>query len=101
MKNSFQQRLESLQNQYEALIVQPNKISEDGNGIFDRYRYPILTAKHIPLFWKYDLECRNQSIPDGAVLAWFLTRRAIKWGDRYIIAARVEGSDRKSFFANR
>ncbi len=100
MNNSFKERLESLQHQYEGLIVQPNKIIKDSNGIFNRYQHPILTAKHTPPFWKYDLNAEtNPYLLERFGINAVFNAGAIKWGDGYVLAARVEGSDRKSFFA--
>jgi 4-O-beta-D-mannosyl-D-glucose phosphorylase len=51
----FKKRLNQLYNNYEQLITKPNKIQDTGNGIFDRYQFPVLTAAHAPVFWRYDL----------------------------------------------
>lgn len=100
MKNSFTKRLESLQKKYEELISRPNSVKEDGNGIFDRYHNPILTEEHIPIFWKYDLNAStNPYLMERFGINAVFNAGAIKWYDKYILAARVEGTDRKSFFA--
>lgn len=100
MKNLFKERLERLQDKFEKLITQPNKIKEDGNGVFDRYHNPILTAEHIPIFWKYDLnEATSPYLMERFGINAVFNAGAIKWRDKYILAARVEGTDRKSFFA--
>lgn len=100
MKNSFSKRLERLQRDYEELIAQPNKMGENGNGIFDRYHNPVLTSMHIPLFWKYDLNASaNPFLMERIGINAVFNAGAIKWEDKYILSARVEGADRKSFFA--
>ena len=40
---------------YEKLIGRKNIISERYNGIYDCYEYPVLTAAHAPLIWRYDM----------------------------------------------
>jgi len=100
MENSFEKRLEKLQKKFEKLVTQPNKIKEAGNGIFDRYHNPILTSEHIPIFWKYDLnETTNPYLMERFGINAVFNAGAMKWHDKYILAARVEGTDRKSFFA--
>ncbi|MGH9593838.1 MAG: glycosidase, partial [Bryobacteraceae bacterium] len=53
-KTSFQQKLKQLQQQHQKLLKRPNRKQKQGNGIFDRYEFPVLTAEHTPLFWRYD-----------------------------------------------
>ena len=49
-------RLEELTQHYEALITRKNEICNNNNGIYRRYHYPVLTAEHAPLIWKYDFD---------------------------------------------
>ncbi len=67
MKIDFQARLNALQQAYNNIIKQENVVEELGNGVYDRYQNPVLTAKHAPLTWRYDLNSHNQSVPDGKV----------------------------------
>ena len=100
MKHSFGRRLHKLQNSFEELTRRKNEKVEDSNGIFDRYRYPILTAKHTPLFWRYDLnEVTNPFLMERFGINAAFNAGAMKWNNSYILVARVEGADRKSFFA--
>lgn len=100
MKQSFKMRLKKLQKNFTELIDQKNEPVKNGNGIFDRYKYPVLTAMHIPLFWKYDLnETRNPFLMERFGINAAFNAGAMKWKDKYVLAVRVEGSDRKSFFA--
>src|SRR5258708_21381842 len=100
MKNLFNKRLTRLTEIYGELISKPNETNDIGNGIFDRYKYPVLTAEHAPLFWRYDLnEKSNPFIMDRFVINGVFNAGAIKWEDKYVLMARVEGADRKSFFA--
>jgi len=68
--------------------------------VYQRYEFPIITAAHIPLHWRYDLNAKTNpySLERIGVNATF-NAGAIKWNDRYLLSVRVEGYDRKSFFA--
>ncbi|WP_238857893.1 glycoside hydrolase family 130 protein [Poritiphilus flavus] len=85
---------------YERLVGRTNSPVPESNGIITRYQYPIITADHIPVNWRYDLNQKTN--PFGleriGVNAAF-NAGAIKWKGKYLLAVRVEGSDRKSFFA--
>jgi len=97
--NSFEQRLSRLQQQYRELIERPNKALED-NGVYERYQYPVLTAAHAPLAWRYDLSPeRNPFLMERIGVHAVFNAGAIKWKGKYVVVARVEGNDRKSFFA--
>ncbi len=96
----FKERLQQLEECWETLIQRPNAMEAPGNGIVDRYRYPILTAAHTPLFWRYDLnEERNPFLMERFGINAVFNAGAIKWKGKYLLMARVEGNDRKSFFA--
>ncbi|WP_278336067.1 glycosidase [Clostridium thermosuccinogenes] len=73
---------------------------EGGNGIFDRYKYPVLTAEHTPLFWRYDLDHRtNPYLMECLGINCVFNPGAIELDGKFYLIARVEGADRKSFFA--
>lgn len=100
MINQFWERIELLNDHYAQLILRPNERQSPGNGIFHRYRHPVLTAGHAPLFWRYDLDERsNPFLMERFGINGVFNAGAIKWQDRYIMMVRVEGWDRKSFFA--
>src|SRR6185503_4669313 len=100
MNEDFFDRLTTLEKRQEALIGRCNEKAEPGNGIIDRYKNPILTAQHTPLFWKYDLNAAtNPYLMERFAINAVLNAGAIKWNDKYIVVARVEAADRKSFFA--
>jgi len=100
MKEIFFERLEKLQKQHEQILQRENEPVEDGNGIYKRYRYPVLTAQHAPLFWRYDLDYKtNPYLIERFGINAVLNAGAIKWNGKYLLMARVEGLDRKSFFA--
>jgi 4-O-beta-D-mannosyl-D-glucose phosphorylase len=98
--NTFEQRLAQLNAHYESLVSQPNKKVMLGNGIYDRYENPVVTAQHAPIAWRYDLnpETNPFCMERFGINAAF-NAGAIKWNGKYILAVRVEGLDRKSFFA--
>ncbi|MEO8561752.1 MAG: glycosidase [bacterium] len=93
-------RLRALQSAHEALIARRNERVDGGGGVIHRYRYPILTAEHTPVFWRYDLspETNPLALERMGINAVF-NPGAIKHEGRYLMVARVEGADRKSFFA--
>jgi 4-O-beta-D-mannosyl-D-glucose phosphorylase len=96
----FESRLNQLENSYRQLISKPNKKQELGNGIFDRYQDPVLTAAHAPVFWRYDLNPQtNPFLIERFGINAAFNSGAIKWNGKYLLVARVEGLDRKSFFA--
>jgi 4-O-beta-D-mannosyl-D-glucose phosphorylase len=100
MKNFFSKRLTKLNERYMELVKRPNQTNTIGNGIFDRYKYPVLTAAHAPLFWRYDLdEHTNPFLMERFGINGVFNAGAIRWKDGYIMMVRVEGWDRKSFFA--
>ncbi len=100
MKNAFNKRLAKLEEVYESLINLPNEATADTNGVYQRYKNPVLTAAHTPLFWRYDLNFEtNPYLMERFGINAVLNAGAIKWNDKYVVIARVEGADRKSFFA--
>lgn len=87
------------QAQNELLSLNNEKISI-GNGIYDRYHYPVVTAKHIPLNWRYDFNPEtNPFLQERIGVNSTCNAGAIKWKGNYLLVVRVEGNDRKSFFA--
>ncbi len=97
--NKFSERLKALYKQYESLIMRNNK-AICGNGIFQRFQYPVLTAAHTPIFWRYDLNPKtNPFLIERFIINGVFNAGAIKLNDRYYLVVRVEGADRKSFFA--
>ncbi len=96
---NFEERLEWLKSNHEALITRKNTPVE-GNGVYERYENPILTGEHAPLFWRYDLNREtNPYLMERFGIHAAFNSGAIKWGDKYVLVVRVEAMDRKSFFA--
>lgn len=83
----------------EALISRKNIKSEEYNGIYDRYEYPVLTREHIPLSWRYDLNPEtNPYFMERLGVNAVMNAGAIRLNGKYYLVARIEGNDRKSFF---
>ena len=100
MNDIFKDRKAKITERHEALLSRPNKREEQGNGIVDRYENPVLTAAHTPLEWRYDFNPEtNPYFMERIMMNATMNSGAIKWGDKYVVVVRVEGADRKSFFA--
>ncbi|MFL5745780.1 MAG: glycosidase [Niastella sp.] len=100
MDTNFLKRLEMLEKSHEKLINRANEKREEDNGIYCRYKNPVLTALHTPLFWRYDLNAAtNPFLMERIGINSVLNAGAIKLNGKYYLIARVEGADRKSFFA--
>lgn len=97
---NFQEKVDALRKHHEELLTRPNKMKEWGNGIYDKYENPILTAQHTPLEWRYDFnENDNPYLMQRIMMNATLNSGAMKWNGKYLLVVRVEGADRKSFFA--
>ena len=97
---NYQEKVQALRQRHEALLRRKNQVVEGGNGIYEKYVYPILTAEHTPLEWKYDFnEQDNPFLMQRIMMNAVLNAGAIKLDGRYLLVCRVEGADRKSFFA--
>jgi 4-O-beta-D-mannosyl-D-glucose phosphorylase len=96
----FIQRLKTLADEHKRLLERKNEKLEPGNGVFDRYRYPVVTAEHTPLFWRYDLNPdTNPYLMERMGINGAFNPGAVELGGKICLAVRVEGVDRKSFFA--
>ena len=107
---NYQSKISSLRAAHEALLTRPNEpMAENGlstfdfrlsTGIYTKYQYPILTAEHTPLEWRYDFnEQDNPYLMQRIMMNAVLNAGAILFDGKYTVVARVEGADRKSFFA--
>ena len=98
--DNFKIRLGKLTADHEELITRTNRKVTTGNGIFERYEYPVLTAAHTPLSWRYDLNPdTNPNLMERFGINAAFNAGAMKLDGKYLLAVRVEGYDRKSFFA--
>lgn len=97
----FEKRLKMLTEQHEALVNRKNEVDPNwNNGLYERYRYPVLTAAHTPLFWRYDLNpATNPYLMERIGINAVFNPGAIEYNGKICLMCRVEGADRKSFFA--
>ena len=98
--NAFKDKVEELLKTHESLLSKKNIPTTNSNGIFQRYENPILTNAHAPIIWRYDLnEKTNPFLMERIGINATFNSGAMKWNNRYLLVVRVEGNDRKSFFA--
>jgi 4-O-beta-D-mannosyl-D-glucose phosphorylase len=96
----FTERREAIRREHEALLIRENEKLFSSNGIFNRYRYPVLTRDHFPMEWRYDFNPEtNPYFMERISFNAAFNAGAIKWKGKYLLAVRGEGNDRKSFFA--
>ncbi|MBY0346680.1 MAG: glycosidase, partial [Hydrotalea flava] len=93
-------RFNWLKDNYESLIKKNNQPIQQLSGLYVRYSNPVLTAAHTPLMWRYDLNpATNPYLLERFGINAVFNAGAIKFNDKYLLMVRVEGTDRKSFFA--
>ena len=96
----FKKSVQSLFKDQERLLNQRNRKAPGGNGVYDRYEFPVLTAGHAPIAWRYDLDRKtNPLLLERIAVNAAFNAGAILHKGKYLVVARVEGVDRKSFFA--
>src|SRR5690606_32285227 len=96
----FSERRKMLEEEFVQLLERGNAPVNSGNGIFERFKYPVLTSSHIPLEWKYDFNMQtNPYLLERFGINAVFNAGAMRFNGKYILVARVEGADRKSFFA--
>lgn len=101
IKASFEDKLSQLKAQHEQLLSQANKInSGEYNGIYQRFENPVVTHQHIPLEWRFDMNAStNPYLMERIGTNAAFNAGAMMWKGKYIVVVRVEGVDRKSYFA--
>jgi 4-O-beta-D-mannosyl-D-glucose phosphorylase len=98
---TYRQRLKDLIKRHEALITRKNKVDAtwDG-GVFERFVHPVVTAEHAPLTWRFDFDQkRNPHLLERLGVGAAFNPGAIEIDGKILLMVRVEGADRKSFFA--
>ena len=97
----FHRKLDQLQAEHRQLLERKNSIDPRWhNGLFDRYVHPVVSAAHTPLFWRYDFDPqRNPFLMERMGINGAFNTGAMEWNGKIILVLRVEGYDRKSFFA--
>ncbi len=94
------ERYYELAKKQQELIAKKNKKTEEFDGILQRYENPVLTREHAPVIWRYDLNTEtNPNFQERLGINAVFNSGAIYMNGKFYLAARVEGSDRKSFFA--
>lgn len=97
---NFISEMNTIIQKYESLLSRSNPILESTNGIYNRYQHPVVTAAHIPIEWRYDLNPEtNPYCMERIRFNVVMNSGAIKWNGKYLLVVRVEAADRKSFFA--
>lgn len=100
MSELFNQRKEQLERQQRELVTLKNEPEAIGNGIYKRFIHPVITADHAPLTWRYDFDPKtNPFLMERFGINAAFNAGAIKHDGKYLLIVRVEGNDRKSFFA--
>jgi 4-O-beta-D-mannosyl-D-glucose phosphorylase len=99
-RKSFDAKLSELKKNHESLILKKNEKTADYNGIYEKYKFPILTGHHAPLSWRFDLNYEtNPLLLQRIGINAAFNAGAILFEGKYLMVVRVEGWDRKSFFA--
>ena len=89
MKKNFEKRLNELKRSHKELIKRKNRKKESDNGIYERFEYPVLTAKHTPLFWRYDLNQEtNPYLMERFGINAVFNSGAIKWNKKYLLSGK-------------
>jgi 4-O-beta-D-mannosyl-D-glucose phosphorylase len=97
---AFKKNVLALLKQQEKLLARHNRKVPGGNGIYERYEFPVLTAAHAPVAWRYDLDQKtNPFLMERIGVNAVFNAGAILHKNKFLVVARVEGVDRKSFFA--
>ncbi len=96
----FQERKETIRKEHEEFLRRENEEIFSANGIFHRYKNPVLTRDHFPMEWRYDFNPEtNPYFMERISFNAAFNAGALKWKGKYLLAVRCEGNDRKSFFA--
>ncbi len=99
-QSEFNSRLKLLTERHEELLSRKNSRIDSSNGIVERYVNPVVTAEHTPLFWRYDFNYEtNPHLLERLGINATFNCGAMEFNGKYVLAVRVEGVDRKSFFA--
>ncbi len=100
LNNLFEERKIRIEKEHEALLSKPNEELFSTNGIFSRYKNPVLTRDHVPLKWRFDYNKEtNPFFMERIGFNATMNSGAIKLNGKYLLVVRTEGNDRKSFFA--
>ena len=99
-KTEFDKKVQQLTKNHKAFLSTKNVKVKKGNGIYQRYANPVVTADHVPLFWRYDLNYNtNPYLMERIGVNAAFNAGAIEYNGKVLLMVRLEGTDRKSFFA--
>ncbi len=99
-KEEYVKKVRKLFKAQEAVLYRKNQRLKEGNGIYDKYKFPVITNRHTPLFWRYDLNpSGNPHLMERMGINSTFNPGAIYLKGKFYLVVRVEGWDRKSFFA--
>jgi 4-O-beta-D-mannosyl-D-glucose phosphorylase len=98
---TFERKLDWLRARHNLLVERCNEVDRDWyNGVYERYRFPVLTRDHVPLHWRFDLNAKtNPLLIERLGVNAVFNAGAVEWDGAIRLVCRVEGVDRKSFFA--
>ena len=99
-REEFNSKVKALFAEHQALITRKNEPVAYSNGVYTRYKYPVVTGEHVPVFWRYDLDyTTNPHLLERIGIDAAFNAGAIEFEGKILLAVRTEGVDRKSFFA--
>ena len=99
-KKEFDTQVKIIFHEHEKLVTRKNEVTEKTNGTFKRYKYPVITAEHTPIFWRYDLNYKsNPFLMERLGVNTTCNAGAIEFEGKILLGVRVEGNERKSFLA--
>jgi 4-O-beta-D-mannosyl-D-glucose phosphorylase len=99
-KKTFDAKVKKLFTDHKRFIARKNPKVKETNGVYYRYKYPVLTGEHAPVFWRYDLDYKNNpNLMERLGMNCAFNPGAIEFDGKICLVGRVEGVDRKSFFA--
>ena len=97
-KKEFDTQVKIIFHEHEKLVTRKNEVTEKTNGTFKRYKYPVITAEHTPIFWRYDLNYKsNPFLMERLGVNATCNAGAIEFEGKILLGVRVEGNDRKTF----
>ena len=100
MKTTFETRKAAIEKMHNELLNLENEELFSVNGVYSRYKNPVLTREHVPLHWRFDFNPEtNPHFMERIGFNAAFNSGAIKWNGKYLLVVRTEGNDRKSFFA--
>ncbi|PKL90235.1 MAG: glycosidase [Ignavibacteriae bacterium HGW-Ignavibacteriae-2] len=99
-KDQFDIKVKTLIKEHEEFLARKNEPSGQYNGIYTRYKNPVLTAEHAPVYWRFDLNySTNSNLLERIGVNAAFNSGAIEYDGKILLCVRTEGLDRKSFFA--